>query len=120
MTYTEDRVAALAHFLKKYLEAGGQLDKLGQISLTTAQCIVREVELGDIRSSIPIPDINEAKGLSTQTVNLLIGFIGDVSVRELARCSEQDLRGINGFGQRRVTEVKKVLGQYGLRLHEPR
>lgn len=114
---TSNELVSLAHFTRKYKAAGGNINELGKISDLTAFRIVEVVNINEhVAIAGKIPTIREE--FSRQTSNILVNYCGDVSLREIARLTEQQLLLINNVGPTRLREIKRVLHDYGLRLTE--
>jgi DNA-directed RNA polymerase subunit alpha len=61
--------------------------------------------------------ISELKGLSTRTLNVL--EVKKISkVKDIVKMSENDLKNLEGMGEKGIKEIKKAIGEYGLTLKQ--
>ena len=59
----------------------------------------------------------DLKNLSTRTLNVLeTGKIA--KVKDIVRNSEEDLRALEGMGDKGIKEIKKAIGEFGLTLKQ--
>ena len=72
----------------------------------------------DEESSDPLKTkVVDLKNLSTRTLNVLeTGKI--VKVKDIVKNSEENLRALEGMGDKGIKEIKKAIGEFGLTLKQ--
>ena len=112
----EEAMQFAAQLLKSYFEYFGSPDKvvekefMADFSRTGAR-VAEETDTSVKESYTPIEILN----FSPRTLNALINA-GVGSIEQLTKCSEATLSNFRGFGAKALDEVKKTLGDRGLKL----
>ena len=116
----EEAVQFAAQLLKSYFEYFGSADKIvesdfiADFSRTGGVVGTDEGEATPVKESYtPIEILN----FSPRTLNALINA-GVGSIEQLTKCTEATLSNFRGFGAKALDEVKKTLGERGLKLAE--
>ncbi|OGI95079.1 DNA-directed RNA polymerase subunit alpha [Candidatus Nomurabacteria bacterium RIFCSPLOWO2_01_FULL_42_17] len=93
----------------------------GGTGATTANASKEKEEGGDAKKSEVFADVlktrTDSLELSTRTLNALVG----ANIRTLgglARKKREDLLEVEGIGEKGISEIKKVLGKFGLNLKD--
>jgi len=91
--------------------------------LKEKKAIVAEEEIGEKEvikeEQNPLKiKVTELKGLSTRTLNVL-ETNKIARVKDIARMTEEDLKNLEGMGDKGIKEIKKSIGEFGLTLKQP-
>ncbi|MDD5396890.1 MAG: DNA-directed RNA polymerase subunit alpha [Candidatus Moranbacteria bacterium] len=80
--------------------------------------IVEEVAAATEEVADPMKiKVSELKNLSTRTLNVLEA--GKISkIKDIAKLSEEDLRALEGMGDKGIKEIKKSIGEFGITLKQ--
>jgi len=109
---------AVAILVEQFSVLGGieVIEETKEIEISEAELV--QEKPADEESSDPLKiKVVDLKNLSTRTLNVLeTGKI--VKVKDIVKNSEEDLRALEGMGDKGIKEIKKAIGEFGLTLKQ--